>query len=139
MVPVQDDARLTVANPSKCHTDHYTHILIVPRLHSQYRPLPTLDAAKTFAVAIVSSRLDYCNSLLQGTSAANLDRLQRVQDVLARVVAQAPWSVSSTDLRRDFHWLSIEQRIVYRQCLMTYKAIHIGQPNYLNPTSLLEH
>ena len=29
MVPVQDDARLTVANPSKCHTDHYTHILIV--------------------------------------------------------------------------------------------------------------
>jgi len=26
----------------------------------------------------------------------------RIQDVLARVVAQAPWSVSSTDLRRDF-------------------------------------
>ena len=36
-------------------------------------------------------------------TAANLDRLQRVQDVLACVVAQAPWSVSSTDLRRDFH------------------------------------
>ena len=64
--------------------------------------------------------------------AANLDRLQRVQDVLARVVAQAPWSVSSTDLLRDFHWLPIRQRIVYKQCLMTYKAVHIGQPNYLN-------
>jgi len=75
---------------------------------------------------------NYCNSLLQGTSAANLDRLQRVQDVLARVVAQAPWSVGSTDLRRDFHWLPIRQRIVYKQCLMTYKAVHIGQPNYLN-------
>ena len=62
----------------------------------------TSDTAKTFAVAIVSSRLDYCNSLLQGKSAANLDRLQRVQNVLARVVAQAPWSVSSTDIRRDF-------------------------------------
>jgi len=69
---------------------------------------------------------------VQGTSAANLDRLQRVQDVLARVVAQAPWSVSSTDLRRDFYWLPIRQRIVYKQCLMTYKAVHIGQPNYLN-------
>ena len=57
---------------------------------------------------------------VQGTSAANLDRLQRVQDVLARVVAQAPWSVSSTDIRRDFHWLPIRQRIVYKQCLMTY-------------------
>ena len=66
------------------------------------------------------------------TFSENLDRLQRVQDVLARVVAQAPWSVSSTDLRRDFHWLPIRQRIVYKQCLMTYKAVHIGQPNYLN-------
>ena len=84
------------------------------------RPLLTLDAAKTFAVAIVSSRLDYCN------------RVQRVQDVLARVVAQAPWSVSSTHLRCDFHWLPIRQRIVYKQCLMTYKAVYIGQPNYLN-------
>ena len=37
------------------------------------RPFLTLDAAKTFAVAIVSSRLDSCNSLLQGrpTSTAN--------------------------------------------------------------------
>jgi len=35
-------------------------------------------------------------------------------------------------LRRDFHWLPIRQRIVYKQCLMTYKAVHIGQPNYLN-------
>jgi len=52
------------------------------------------------------------------------------------VVTDAPWSVSSTDLRRDFHWLPIRQRIVYKQCLMTYKVIpksvHIGQPNYLN-------
>ena len=30
------------------------------------------------------------------------------------------------------HWLPIRQRIVYRQCLMTYKAVHNGQPNYLN-------
>jgi len=37
-----------------------------------------------------------------------------------------------TDLRRDFYWLPIRRRIVYKQCLMTYKAVHIGQPNYLN-------
>jgi len=58
--------------------------------------------------------------------------VQWVQDVLARVVAQAPWSVSLTDLRRDFHWLKFRQWIVYKQCLMMYKAVHIGQPNYLN-------
>ena len=36
------------------------------------------------------------------------------------------------DLRRDFHWLPIRRRIVYKQYLMTYKAVHIGQPNYLH-------
>jgi len=44
----------------------------------------------------------------------NLDKLQRVQNVLARVTAQAPWSVSATDLRRDLHWLSINQRVIYK-------------------------
>ena len=83
--------------------------------------------------------MDPKNPPMQYQSFAVSIRVQEYGLVLVRVVAQAPWSVSSTDLRRDFHWLSIEQRIVYRQCLMTYKAIHIGQPNYLNPTSLLEH
>ena len=94
------------------------------------KPLLTLDATKTFAVAIVSSRLDYCNTvccrvhLLQIKTDCNRFRMYwRVH-----VVAQAPWSVSSTDLCRDFYWLLIRQRIVYKQCLMTYKAIHIGQP-----------
>ena len=38
----------------------------------------------------------------------------------------------SAHLRRDFHWLPVRQRIVFKQCLMTYKAVHIGQPDCLN-------
>ena len=34
------------------------------------------------AVAIVGSRLDYCNSVLYGMSQANINRLQRVQNIL---------------------------------------------------------
>ena len=63
------------------------------------RPLLTLEASNTFAVSIVGSKLDYCNCVLYGISQTNLDKLQRVQNVLARVTAQAPWSVSATDLR----------------------------------------
>ena len=48
----------------------------------------TTEACKTIATAIVGSRLDYCNSLLVGTSTSNLARLQLVQNTLARVVAQ---------------------------------------------------
>ena len=50
------------------------------------RPLLTLDAAKAMAVSIVGCRLDYCNSVLYGMSQANIDKLQRVQNILARVV-----------------------------------------------------
>ena len=48
----------------------------------------TTETAKTIAMAIVGSRLNYYNSLLAGTSASNLARLQMVQNTLARVVAQ---------------------------------------------------
>ena len=40
----------------------------------------TAETAITVGRAIVLSRLDYCNSLLAGTSQANFDRLQRLQN-----------------------------------------------------------
>jgi len=43
----------------------------------------------------VGSRLDYCNSVLYGTTNWNFDRLQRVQNTLARVVFRASWSAST--------------------------------------------
>ena len=51
----------------------------------------TLDAVKSVAVSIVGSRLDYCNTLLRGTSQHNFDRLQHIQNTLARAVTQASW------------------------------------------------
>ena len=37
----------------------------------------------TVATALMSSRLDYCNSILYSTSSSNLNKLQRVQNALA--------------------------------------------------------
>jgi len=48
---------------------------------------------------------------LYGVSQANIDRLQRAQNVLARVVAQATSTISSAEIRRDVHWLPINHRI----------------------------
>ena len=46
----------------------------------------TLEAAKTLVHAFVSSRLDYCNSLLYGIGDGLLTKLQTVQNAAARVV-----------------------------------------------------
>ena len=45
-----------------------------------------LSAATALANSLVSSKLDYCNSLYSGISQANLNKLQRIQNSLARVI-----------------------------------------------------
>ena len=42
--------------------------------------------AGSMGSSLVSSRLDYVNSILYGTSLKNINRLQRIQYSLARVV-----------------------------------------------------
>ena len=83
-------------------------------------------------MSIVGARLDYCNSLLHGTSQRNFDRLQRVQNSLARVhVTQAARRSSATDLRRQLHWLPIRHRVSFKLGTITFRAIHTGTPTYL--------
>ena len=77
----------------------------------------TTDASKTIAAAIVGSRLDFCNSLLAGTSVSNLARLQRVQNTLARVVAQKPRFCHITPVLSDLHWLPVRHRISFKKSL----------------------
>ena len=50
------------------------------------RHLLPLSAATALANSLVSSKLDYCNSLYNGISQANLNKIQRIQNTLARVV-----------------------------------------------------
>ncbi|KAK2162961.1 hypothetical protein NP493_1491g00000 [Ridgeia piscesae] len=40
--------------------------------------------------AIITSRLDYCNALLYGTSAVNIARLQRIHNTAARLIMRSP-------------------------------------------------
>jgi len=69
--------------------------------------------AISVASALVSSRLDYANSVAFGCPQKHAGRRQRVQQALARVVMQQS-SVSpltSTELLKQLHWLPIEWRI----------------------------
>ena len=49
-----------------------------------------LDVTKFLANALVSSRLDYCNSILSGITDTDLVKLQRVQNRLPRTVTKSP-------------------------------------------------
>ena len=57
-----------------------------------------LDSAKLLAAALVSTRLDYCNSRLYGIADIDLTRLQCVQNKLARLVTESPPFIRSIPL-----------------------------------------
>ena len=57
----------------------------IRQLHQIRSSLDT-SSAIILANSLVSSKLDYCNSLFYGLPASSLDRLQKVQNSLARVV-----------------------------------------------------
>ena len=96
------------------------------------RPLLTKRVAQTISYGMVTARLDYCNSLLQGTSKYNITRLQRVQNCLARVVLRAPWKTPSKPLLKELHWLPVQQRVTYKISLLAYKTLQSKKPAYLH-------
>ena len=89
------------------------------------------DVAKSIAVAAISSRLDYCNSLLYLTSKGNIHKLQMIQNSAARVVTRSKRFHSITPILKDLHWLPVSYRITYKIALLTFKIITTGQPVYL--------
>ena len=89
--------------------------------------------AHSVAVALVSSRLDYANSVLYGTSKSNILKLQRIQNHLAKLVTQN-YHISSAATIKSLHWLPIKHRIDFKISTLTYKLLHSHVPPYLAST-----
>ena len=90
------------------------------------------ETAVKVANALVSSRLDYCNSLLYNTKKAYTSRLQRVQNALCRTVCKLNKYCHVTPFLHKLHWLPIHYRILFKYNLLIYKATHLSQPPYLS-------
>ena len=54
------------------------------------RNLLSYHACSTIIHALVSCRLDYCNSLLYNVPMHKTDRLQRLQNPCARILTKSP-------------------------------------------------
>ena len=97
----------------------------------QIRSAVTVDALKTLIHSFVSSRIDYCNSLLSGISDGTLRKLQSVQNAAARLLTGTCKFDHITPVLRDLHWLPVRQRIVFKVALMVFKCLHGLAPSYL--------
>ena len=91
------------------------------------------DSTHKLIQAFVISRLDNCNSLLYGLPQKDINKLQRIQNMAARLIFLTKKRDHITPILRDqLHWLPIEQRIHFKILLLTYKAFHGIAPSYLS-------
>jgi len=113
-----------------CKSVHY-HIRSLRHIHSSVSE----DMAKMVACALVGSRLDYANSLLFGTTQKNISKLQKAQNLLARVVTCYPQSYSPCTLLQQLHWLPIKHRIDFKMAKhhFPYFSLFLNRLAYVHP------
>ena len=96
------------------------------------RKILTTESTKLAVHTLVTSRLDYCNSLLAGINRGLLKRLQNVQRTAARLITRKRKYDPISDDLIELHWLPVEQRIDFKVLVLTYKAIHHQSPDYIS-------
>ena len=111
-----------VARACNYHTRALRHV----------RSLLSDEVAQTVACSIVASRLDYCNALLYGAPTATINKLQRAQNNLARVVCQRGGRTHAAPLLHSLHWLPVQHRITYKTAVLTHKLLTTSTPSYLS-------
>ena len=83
------------------------------------------DSSHALVRALILSRLDYCNGLLGGASAALLDQMNGVMRASARFILRKSRSSHITDeMNTRLHWLDIKARIDYKLCVTTFRCLN---------------
>ena len=116
-------------------TTHITKLCCAAFYHlhniRRIRKYLSQDAAETLIHSFITSRVDYCNGLLHGLPAYQLQKLQRVQNAAARLIFMERKYGHITPLLHKLHWLPIKYRIQFKILLITFKAIHGLAPSYI--------
>ena len=95
---------------------------------ARIRHMLTQDATEKLVHSLISTRLDYCNSLLAMIPNKEVDRLQRVQNAAARVVLRIPKTEHITPALRRLHWLPVRLRIKYKILCLVHRCIYDTAP-----------
>ena len=105
---------------------------------SRIHHLLDIETTKTLVQALVLSHLDYCNSILLGIPNYNIQKLQGIQIMSARIVLQLPQRLRITNHPAELHWLKVPYRIEYKITTLMFKCIHNIAPKYLTELIVLD-
>jgi len=84
--------------------------------------------------ALVSMRVDYCNSVLAAAPLTTTDKLQRVLNAAARVVSNTcKFDRGLSQLLHDeLHWLDVPDRVAFKLIVTVHRCLNGRAPNYVS-------
>ena len=109
-----------------CRSTHF-HLRSIGRI----RNLLTFDATAQLIHAVITTRLDFCNSILYNLPNNKIERLQRIQNQSARMLKQIPRRNHITPVLRELHWLKNYYRNIVKILLLTHNAVNNTAPEHL--------
>uniref|UniRef100_A0A6Q2XW77 Reverse transcriptase domain-containing protein n=1 Tax=Esox lucius TaxID=8010 RepID=A0A6Q2XW77_ESOLU len=122
-------------DPHLTYDAHIKHLCKTSFFHlrniAKLRPTLTLPDAEKLVHAFISSRLDYCNSLLIGIPSKNIQPLQYVQNCAARILMGVRKHHHITPILKSLHWLPVQYRIEFKVSLLSHQCLYGTAPLYL--------
>ena len=92
----------------------------------------SIDATKSLVHALVTSGLDYCNSLLYGCKTSSIKRLPHTQNYSARTICKIAKYDHISPVLKQLYWLPLKAWIEHKLLTLTFKAVHGQAPSYLS-------
>ena len=80
--------------------------------------------------ALISSRLDFGNSILFNLPQTQLSILQRLQNAAARIITLSKKHTHITPILKSLHWLQVRDRIIFKILLLTFHCVQGTAPQY---------
>ena len=121
-----------------CHRTMNAHVSNIARTcYIELRGLASIrifltsTATATILSAFVLSRIDYCNSLLFGSTHDVISHLQQIQNYADRVILRLPKSSSITIHLKSLHWLPVKVRSTYKIACLCYHCNSSTDPSYV--------
>ena len=121
-----------------CHLTNNAHVSNIARTFyfelrrlASIRRFLTSTATATLVSAFVLSRIDYCNSLLFGSTHDVTSHLYRIQYYAARVIFRLPLSSSITIHLKSLHWFPVKVRSTYKRACLCYHCNSSTAPSYV--------
>ena len=89
-----------------------------------------MDNTKILVHAFITCKLDNC--LLYGLPSYLIHRLQLVQNCAARLNMCRNKYDHIIPILKELHWIPVQQRIIFKILLITYKALNDLTPIYIS-------